>query len=202
MSERIILLFIGCCVGFVLGYLVKTVRCIQQNVEGMTNVNTINDNSTNRTGSNDSGIIRRPLLYDIVLFGIIAITVWAAITSQSASNKVQNTQDEQSITQAQLAKITDCNKEYLKQTVSALNERSTYTLQATQANVVLQNTAARFFTLVLKEPPLTNAEGRKAVQDYLDALNEFVTLSGKTAQKVAENPFPEDADLEACYTKK
>lgn len=81
MTERIMLLFIGACVGFVFGYIVKSLRCIQADLEEPSMRRAI------KKFHNDKGLIRYPLLLDIALFLTVALTVYAAVQSQFASNR-------------------------------------------------------------------------------------------------------------------
>lgn len=85
VSERIIFLAIGGAIGFILGYMVRALSCIQQDTSELKEV---------MKRDKDAGLVRYPILLDVCLFIVVALTVYAAFQSQRASNRSDNAVDQ------------------------------------------------------------------------------------------------------------
>lgn len=214
-DETVMYLIVGGFIGFVLGYITRLLQEIRDKndaiKEELDEVDEIVKTKLKRQ-RDESGIVRKPLLADILLLVVVVITVWAAFASQKASNDVKadqkeddavqaqlvSTQDDLKTTQAQLAQVTTCNQIFLGRTIRALNERTTYTVAQTNSNVQLQKAQARFFGILLGIPPPSEEESTSEARAYLDKLNEFVKVSEKSAAKALTNPYPTNEDLTTC----
>lgn len=189
-TERLEWLILGCIIGFILGYIVRTLREIKEELD---EVDEIVKNDRNISGS-ERGALHGPTAAGVMLLIVVALSVWASFSSQKASNDVQSTQD-------QLAQVTSCNKDYLSRTISVINARTRYAQRQAVANVELQKSQARFVALLLKEPPPDEATSVAAFHEYLNDLNTFINTSSDQANTVEDHPYPTAEELEACVNK-
>ncbi len=186
-------MILGCMIGFFAGYVV---RYLQDMKEELDEVDGIVKNELGKRASDkdkdDRGFVRNDLFKDVMLLIVVIVTVWAAVVSSIASGNVKDTQKEQK-------RITVCNQVFLGKTVKALNERSEFTIAQAQANVDLQKAQAKFLTLLMHQPPYSQERRSQAASDYVTTLTNFVTVSGKSAQKAQLYPYPTDSELDRCY---
>jgi len=187
-DDRLLLFLFGCIIGFILGYIVRSLRAIKEELDEVDEI--VKEKFPNHT-RNEDGIVRHPLVMDLALLLVIVLTVWASFASQKASNDVQETQDQQT-------RSTLCVQQYLSKTISALNERTTYTQEQAEKNVELQKAQAKFLGLLLHKPPYSEKRRTEAVDRYVDTLTDFVEVSGKASDKVDANPYPTNEELRDC----
>jgi hypothetical protein len=188
MDVRLSWLLIGCGIGFVAGYIVRSLREIKEKVTDV-------DERVKKRETNDEGLIRYPLLYDIVLVLIVAMTVYAAITSQLNANSVKDQQHK-------IDDITSCNRDYLNKTIVALNSRTAYAQEQAFANVDLQTAFNKVVQASLQKPPPTEAQARKIVEEYATALQHFLEVSKKNNAAIASNPYPTSHEFTDCINKR
>lgn len=188
-QERIGWLIVGCMIGFAVGYIVRYLQEIKDELDEVDDIVT-----KLARDPNDDGFVSSHIVGDIALLIVVLLVVWAAFSSQSASNDAKDTQ-------RRFAQTTTCNQEYLTKTVRALNERTEFTQQQASANVDLQKAQADFFALLLRKPPESVAVRTDAAQTYLRTLTDFVAVSGKSAKKVEQYPFPTPEELSACFER-
>lgn len=180
-------MLMGCIIGFMCGYIVRSLRELKDQVEQVE--------QHVKEKSKDEGFVRNALVLDMALILVIALTVWASFSSQKSSNDVKNTQ-------ATLTNITICNQQYLSKTISALNSRTQYSQQQADANVDLQQAQFKFLTTIINRTTHTDAERQKQSLDYLDALQRYLTLAGKSSSTIKDNPYPTNAELATCLSRK
>lgn len=184
LDDRVLYLFLGMFAGFILGYITKSLREIKEEIEQV-------DAAVKRQ-KNERGFMRYPLVADAMLLLVLGITVYAAFSSQRVSNDVTDTQD-------LISRVTFCNQEYLSDTISALNERTTYSTEQARANVKLQQEQAELLGFLLTEPPPAEAEGRMALRDYFQSgVQNFIIVNERALVKYRENPYPTEEELQAC----
>lgn len=195
LDDRLVYFVLGC----ILGYVLASIRHIKKElheVDEIVKKNHPQDDPPKLSRRRDeSGFMRHPVARDIAIVLTVLLTAFAAFASQKAANDSKNAQD-------RLDNITTCNKEYLQKTIVALNERTMYTKEQSDANVELQKAQAQFLSIILHEPPFSDQRQTDAFKAYFVSLNDFLTVSEKTSQKVAENPFPTDEELAACLAGK
>lgn len=183
LDDRITYLVLGGLIGFIVGYFTRSLRSIEQHVDHVDQIVTKRDE--------EDGVMQTPTIANMVLLAVLVLTVWAAFSSQSASNKVTSTQDEQERTTA-------CTQRYLSKTIEALNERTTYSTEQLQKNVQLQKDQSKFLGVLLQKPPATEEERRVALDAYYENLTDFVVVAGLSGKKFEENPYPTDEEFMAC----
>ena len=188
LTERLGWLLLGMAVGFVFGYIVARLRDINEGVEEIEH--NVKELAPKRV-RDEGGFMRIPVVADAALLLVLAIVVWGAFASQKASNEVAETQ-------VALEKITECNKESLTDTISALNERTTYTGEQATSNVELQRAQYAFLAILLEDPPPSDARINASLREYIDALASFVEVNTKATVKVKNNPYPTTEDFESC----
>lgn len=183
LDERIGWLLLGCMIGFALGYIVRSLREIKEEIQEV--------DKTVKRARNEEGFMRNPIVADVALLLVIVLTVWAAFASQKASNDIQDTQD-------RIARVTICNQQYLSKTIRALNDRTEKFGFQAQANLELQKAQAAMLSVLTAKPPKAAKEKRKAFEDYFDALNEFVSTSAEYQAEAVATPYPTNEELGTC----
>lgn len=186
LLERVILFGIGCAFGYLLTRIVDYLREIKEEVDEVLELE-----KNNSRPRDEAGIMRFPVVADIMLLLVVIVTVWAAVASQKASNTVEDQQDD-------IAQITTCNQEFLGAVLIAVNERTTFTADQARANINLQQSQSEFLAIVLEDPPRTDEERSAALRAYFSSLNEFIKINGNAAQKAEENPYPTIEQFTNC----
>jgi hypothetical protein len=186
-SERLEWLILGCIIGFIMGYIVRTLREIKDELDEVDEI--VKEN--HGLPKSEHGRIHPPTAAGIALIIVVGLSVWASFASQKAANDSQSIQD-------QLSHISQCNKDYLSKTISVINARTRYSQRQAVANVELQKSQARFIALILHKPPLPERKIRAAFTEYFQDLNTFLNTSSNTANVVDNNPYPTADELDAC----
>lgn len=180
-TERIEWLLLGMFIGYVLGRIVKSQREIKEELDEVKALEQqiVTDHKRFRRKNrkhDEEGATRQQILYNAGLFIVLVMVVYSSFASQKASNEGKDT--------------ADCNISFLGGALTSLNDRSTYTVEASQANLKLQTAQAEFFGLLLAQPPLDDRAKRVASVKYFAALNEFVEVTSKSTNDLRQNPYP------------
>lgn len=183
-DERFSYLVVGLAIGFVFGYMTRSLKKIERKVDDVDRIVKHRD---------ERGFMRFPWLADIAMLLVFAITVFAAFQSQKVSNEVQEAQRQQK-------QVIACTESYLTKTITALNERTEYTAAASAYNVELQKAQAAFLRLALIEPPLPEDEIEDGLRDYFTSLTEFVDASARTRAKQLNFPYPTENEFANCVS--
>lgn len=188
-DDRLQYLLLGIVIGFVLGYLVRLVKDIKEELDEV-------DTIVKRIEHHDdeSGFMRYPWIANIAILLVVGLTAYASFVSQKASNEVADAQEQQE-------QVVACNQMVLAQALEALNERSTYTTGMATSNIELQQSQSDFFTILLHKPPYSEQKRTKAVQDYYSDLQTFLRIAHKNVKKVKNNPLPTIEDFQDCLSK-
>lgn len=143
----------------------------------------------------------------IALAIVVIATLWAALQSSSASNHATEAVSkvaEQNVSltnqQHQLTAIQTCTQRILFRAIDALNQRTQYTGAQADANIDLQRSQLR---LLLKglNPKSTQSEREAAFHNYVDDLQNFVTVVTQAQNSQTNNPYPTPAQYARCLTK-
>lgn len=186
-DERIGWMLLGMAVGFIAGYIVRSLRELREDVHHVKEeLHEVDGIVKHKLGerNGDEGFMSNRYVADIAMIVVMIIVVAAALLSQKASNDVHTS--------------TGCTREFLEKTIVALNERTEFAGAQAKANIELQRAQQDFFELLLRKPPETEARRSAAAQDYLANLNKFIELNTKTADKVTKNPYPTSEQLQDC----
>lgn len=208
-DDRLQYLLLGMGIGFVLGYLVRLIQSIRNDVGGLKadvkdvkeELDEVDDIVKRELGPrdrNESGFIKPGWVANIAVLLVVGLTAWAAFVSQKASNDVQDAQAQLQQTQVFLAHQTVCNKTVLRSALVALNERTTYSEAQVNANVALQTSFSDLLGTLLHKPPFSVKRQNAATSHYFQDLTNFVSIADKTKKKQRENPFPKSVELDEC----
>lgn len=195
LDTRVGWFILGCVLGFIVGYVIRSLREIRQKVEHVEEFVTheVDKDGDSKSKKQKTGVFdRSKVLSNIGLLIVVILTAASAFLSQKASNGVKSNQE-------YLSQITACNQHYITKTVSALNARTKNSLEQIEANKILQEKQAEFFALILSEPKPSDAKARSKALEYSKALNEFVTSSNKTNNNIEENAYPTAKELSDCF---
>ncbi len=192
LDDRLGFLLLGCFIGFVLGYIVRSLRDIKEELDEVDEI------VKRDRGERDRGAISLRLVEQIALVVVLIVVAWAAFASQQANNAIDKQQQGYEDQQAFIARISTCNKVYLSKALEALNERTTYSEAQVNSNVDLQTSFATLLGTLLHKPPYSDRKRNRATQQYYHDLTNYVSIADKTKQKVQENPFPTDKALDDC----
>lgn len=204
-DDRASWMFLGCLIGFALGYIVRALREIKSEVsvikeeveEIKEEVDEIDEvvKAKRDLRRSDDGFMHVRILRDVAVLIVVVLTAFAAFASQRASDSVKETQEQQT-------KFISCSNKYLAETIKALNERTRYAQETADTNVELQRAQKDFFSLILRKPPESEAVRSDAARAYLNALRDFLAVSRITAIEVEKNPYPTSYDLESCLKRR
>lgn len=186
LDDRLGWLVLGMAIGFVFGYIVRSLREIKEELD---EVDAKISESKRKRG--EDGFMRYPYVADIAYLLVVAVVAWAAFASQKASNDVKNTQD-------QLATVTHCNQVYLGAFLEAVDERTSAGQKAVQSNVDLQRSWYEFVRFQLHMPPYPEGEQRDKANEYAKNLKSFLDVSDQSREKVVQNPYPTEDELRKC----
>lgn len=201
LDDRLFYMFLGGVIGFVFGYIVRVLREIKGEIE--------KEEELLKKFTREEGIMRLPNWRsirkikpkDLALFLVICLTAYAAFASQINSNHIKKGDERDRQVQQAISKVTFCNQRFLSKTIIALNQRTTYSKKQALANIELQKSFLTFLTIITVQPTKSEAEQKKAFDVYLVALNRFVNLSNKSADNLAENPYPTVVEYRLCLSQ-
>lgn len=191
-DDRLQYLLLGMAIGFVLGYLVRLVRDIKEELDKVDEIVERELGGSDYDG--EKGSIKLPHLRDVAIFLVVGLTAYAAFMSQKASNDSSDAQD-------RIERVVYCNQSILSEALTVLNERSSYTKAAADANIDLQQSQSNFFSILLHRPPYSEAKRSQAVQDYYHDLKRFLRLANKSKVKNENNPYPTNEEFSICLNE-
>lgn len=192
LDERLFWLCLGMVIGLVVGEIIRSLRELRTKVDDLKEELDDVDETVHRKFSEDE-----PGFIDVgkaLLFSVVILTVLAAFFSQKASNRSNDALAEQK-------KITSCTQELLADALNALNQRSTYTVGQTQANVDLQKDTKKFLALLLHVPPYGPDRQYASAQEYFESVTSFIDLANKSIESLETNDYPEAEDLTRCVSE-
>lgn len=186
LDDRLWFLLVGAAIGFVLGYITRALREIKEELHDVEEIV--------KRDRGERGSALYSFVSNLSLVIALALTVYAAIVSQQASNDVRDTQD-------RMTQVVRCNQAYLAEALSALNERSTYSTQQARANVKLQKAQAHLLKILLTEPPPSELRGRRVLRSYFEqGVLNYIDVNSKAIKKYEMNPYPTEEDLWSCMS--
>lgn len=208
LMERFSYLALGLVIGYIVGYIVRGLKDIDKNVHDIKEELDVVEDDVKHI-RDEQGILRYPLIADVVLLVVVAATIFAAFASATASNKSNETADkvlnqQQSIISLQksLRQNQMCTTQVLFDTVSAINERTTYARTQGDANIKAWESQLEFLTSLSAQPPPTNDQARAIYDAYVDKVEEYLREARKTRDQQIKNAYPTVQDLTACLSAK
>lgn len=212
LDERLMWMLLGCVLGAIIGYLARMLQEINGNVEACIHevhdikeeVEEIDTFMKNRE-RNEGGFMRIPWAADILMVTVLALCVWASVSTGNTNNRLEDAVVELKAVQkaddaqdARIEKITQCTLEFTSKTIRALNERTTYTQAQADANVQVLAAQAEFLRIVLIIPPVTDLDKRAALEAYVNALSDFNNVAAKNKEQVRKYAYPTNQELADC----
>lgn len=196
LSERLEWLLLGAAIGFILGYIVRTLREIQEELHEV-------DEIVTERKRDESGF-KRPSLQNVALFLVIGLVAFSAFQSQRSSNTSNETSKTVAAQQITLGSFQDdlqhnetCNSQILFDVVKAITERTTYSSAQADANINLVKAQYHLITKA-QDLALTPEEGQALFQAYVAQVKTFLKLAKQTQNKQLQNPYPTPEDLTTC----
>lgn len=202
-DDRFIAFLLGISAGFLLGYLTAWVRTITAKLdkikEELDEVDEIMkeyhpDWRVRLRRRDERGILNSRLGMNLVVALLVALTAISAIRAQAAVNDVKDTQ-------AQQEALTACTASMLTETIQTLDVRSNATREQVKANVDLQRAQSEMVSVLLHQPPYTEARRVAAFKAYFDSLNQFVSAADNVEDKAISLPYPTVEQFNACIEK-
>ena len=92
LDDRLAYLMIGCAIGFILGYFVRALRDIKEELHEV-------DEIVKKQERGEAGFMRFPMVANAALILVLGLSLWASFTTQKVNNELADTQD--SLVQAQ-----------------------------------------------------------------------------------------------------
>lgn len=190
IDERFGWLLIGCMIGLLLGYSVRILEDVADNSKFWMNGP---ERFTSRH-SDQRGVMHTRLYGNVALLLVVAITVWAAVVSQRASDDVREVQD-------RMGQILECNQNVFARALDVLNDRTTYSTDQLDANLDLQIAQSNMIEAILLEDPPTAGTYERESELYLEKLLVFIGATQKSKTTRDTKPYPKAEDIERCVER-
>lgn len=175
MSERLQWLLVGCSIGFILGYAVRSFYEIHGEKKRAAD---------KRAKQRDEvGFTSSKLLNNIALVLALGLTMFATLATAQLNNELQ--------------KNARCNGSFLKANLDAESTRARYFKNQVDANIQLQKEQSDFLE-ELFTPGNEQQLDDKAAKSYLSSLRWFIEISKNVRQL---EPYPTVEELQSCYDK-
>lgn len=187
LDNRVGYLLLGMFIGFILGYVVRLLREIKEELDEMI------EHQDWDHKRDESGFMRYPIAADLAVLVVVAITAYAAFVSQVASNNSHTAVNS-------IAAVSDCNSKFISDTLVALNQRATYSADAIKANQLLQKDQRDFFVILLHKPPYTHHKLVQSTHDYVHSLNHYLAVSNKNLKKLQAYSLPSSTSYSDCLS--
>ena len=217
LNDRATAILVGMAIGAVLGYLTRMLQELNNKVDATVinlhdikeEVDEIDTIVKTRRERDERGFMRIPVVADIILISVLAMTVWAAWSTGETNNKlevalseIQENQAADDKQEVRIQSVTSCTLEFTSKTIKALNERTTYTGRASEANAEVLQAQQDFLEIILRIPPPSDADALAALRTYTDAVSQYNVLIGKDKDKRNRFAYPTNEELAACLDVK
>lgn len=173
LDERATWLLLGCAIGFVLGYIVRSLRDIKEELDEVEDI-------LKKPERGEKGFMRYPIVADIMLILVVSITAWAAFASQQASNDVRH--------------VSECATQYNMRLGETLASRDKAIRAGADAEIRLWARYNKLYKIAKSNPskiPVLQERLNEAINTYRKSLSEI--------QKTREtHPYPNPDILQSC----
>ena len=190
LSDRVSYFILGMVVGLILGYIIKSLHNIDEKVTEVDDMV--------KEQRDERGFMTNRLIADSLMILTLIVVVYSAVAAQlSLNTDRENRQTSRATTQ--------CNSQILNQTVLALNERTTFSAENSQASVDLAKGQLEFLTQgVAGDPPPSASVFKAALQNYVARVDNYVEVNekAKAKGKALRFQYPEKDALLTCIDKK
>lgn len=176
--DRLVWLSIGCFIGFVLGYIVRSLHEIKEKVEHVDEI--VNDVKSSKWESEEGGFMRHPVAADIAVIVVVAITAWAAFSAGKVNAELQHT--------------VSCVTKYNVREGKARQARDHSVEAGTASEIKLWTEYGKLYAQAEKDPSKIPALQDK-LNSAIKAHRESLTNLQETRDDV---PYPTPNVLENC----
>ena len=213
LNDRAVHILMGMVIGAVLGYLTRVLQEIYKKVEASAvdihdikeEVDEIDSIVKNRRDRNEGGFSRVPWVANLIMLSVIAMTVWATFSTGATNNKlekalidIQENQAADDKQEIRIQRVTSCTLEFTSRTIQALNERTTYTGKASDANAEVLQAQQDFLETILRTPPPSDEDALAALRTYTNAVATYNILADKSRDKRNQFAYPTNKELAIC----
>jgi len=162
LMDRLMWLLLGCLIGFVLGYIVRSLQDIKEKVDEIDEVVT---DAPSKWEPNERGFMRLPRFAELSLLLVIALTVWASFATARVNAQLNNT--------------IDCITNYNVHQSTALKLRDKSIRAGTSSEIQLWTEYGKLYALAEKDPSTIPAAQKKlsqAVAAHRDSLTDIQSV--------------------------
>ena len=174
-DERLGWLVLGGLIGFTLGYVVRYLQEIKEELDVVEKAVT--------HSKNEDGFARKPLILDIVLLAVVAMTVWASFQTAMVNNRLEHT--------------IECITRYNTYQGKAVAHRDHAIEAGTDSEIKLWTQYGELYAQAKKDPskiPQAQEKLNEAIAAHRDSLVEL-------QERRDEFPYAPPNVLENCQDK-
>lgn len=160
--ERIGWLVLGGFIGFILGYLVRALRDLETKVTHVEEV--VNEDHDILTHRDEEGLARYPVIMNGLLFLVVLLTVYAAVSTGRVNNQLEQT--------------LSCLEQYNTRQGTALTGRDQANKDATKSEIRLWTKYNKLYDLAKNDPskiPIVQEQLNGIIVAHRDKLRDIQT---------------------------
>lgn len=180
LDERLGWIALGCVLGFILGYIVRSLRDIEEVVHDMDDIVREQNEKPKRKRNGEKGLVRKPLLLDFALLLVVCLTVWASFQTAAVNE--------------QLNRTLDCLTKHNTKQGTALKGRDRAITEGTESEIKLWARYGKLYKIAKSDPskiPVLQEKLNKSIKAH---KNDLIRL-----QKTRENlPYAKPDINEEC----
>lgn len=174
LDERLLWLLFGCAIGFILGYIVRSLRDIKDELDEVAN------EVTPKRKRTEAGFMRRFGISDLALLAVVILTVWAAFASSKASSDVHQ--------------LVTCTTKYNISQGDALTSRDGSVKSGTSSEITMWERYQQLFKIAQSNPskiPVLQRQLNTAIGQHIQDLKKLQKARSAT-------PYPNPDVLVTC----
>lgn len=194
--DRLIFLFIGMLIGLTLGVSHRIMFEYLKQIVGIDKATKAKvDKLMESQKPKEDGAAT---VKSMALGFVVVVTAFSAIGTGIVNSRLSGQQDRIQNTQTQITDIQRCTEVSLGNLLESLNGRTSLTAPLNTADDAQNRALSKLLTLILTNPPPSPAEGRKAVKDWSDKLDLYLSLLSKQRDTQTGNPIPTSFGFDRC----
>lgn len=181
LEDRLVWMAVGCFIGFVLGYIVRSLRDIHEKVNHVDQFFPDGDSvESSKWDRNEGGFMRHPKIADIAMVLVIGLCVWAAFSTQKVNNHLNT--------------VLTCITKYNSHEGTALESRDSKIKAGTQSEIELWGKYGKLYAEAKKDP--------SKIPALQETLNEAITAHRddliRLQQARDSYPYPDPDIVASC----
>lgn len=179
LADRLLWMAVGGALGFVLGYIVRSLKDIRKRVEHMEDVVT-NDEPAQGKHRGEDGFMQNRIVADVMVLLVVLLSVFASFQTAKVNSELEHT--------------LDCISQYNSDYGGAIKSRDQAIKDGTQSEINLWLRYEGLYKQAQKDPkkiPALQEKLNKAIKNHRASLEKL--------QKTREAfPYPNPNILENC----